>query len=140
MDFEEKDPRDYIQGSLSFVLWLKLFKKEEKLFKEFFEELDKNQEIKLTLQARVREMLQRFEAGLLVKNVKEEIQKLFHESRWWRLSLLGAQIFGLSTAGVILKYYYSLPPKTELPTGLLIGLGGYISVTLLSVILGVLRK
>lgn len=136
MDFKDKDPHDYIQGAISFVLWLKIFKKDERLLQEFFQELDNNSEIKKTLQARVREVVQKFEARLLVKEVKEEIQSLFKESKWWRISLLGVQIFGLSAAGMILAWSSEL----ELPKKLSLALDGYIILTLLSVILGILKK
>jgi len=139
MDSKEHTPRDYILGALSFILWIKIFKKGEDLLQRFINDLERNKEIEKTLKARSNEILRKFETQLLIEQIKAEIQKLLKEKRWIKFSLATTQMFGLGFCGLLLKYFFSLPKEYLSTSSIILGLG-FIITTFISLILALLKK
>ncbi len=139
MDFKERNPRDSIISALIFVLWLRLFKREEKLFQSFDKDLEHNKEIERTLKARSNEILQQFEAQLLIKEIKAEIQKLFKEKKWINFLLIAIQVFGFGFCTFLLKYFFSLPKEYLSTSSIVLGIG-FLATTFISFILALLKK
>ena len=118
MDFDSKDPYkdpyDYVQGALSFSLWVKLFKRSEgeDLFEEFREALDRDPEVRETLQARSRELLHNLQAKLLVKEIRQEIASLLEEKKKERIFATISQLVVFGTSVSLLTFF-----SGEMPVG-----------------------